>query len=395
MREVVIAGAVRTAVGKFGGALADVRAVELGTVVVKEALRRTGLAPEDVDEVIMGQVLQAGAGANAARQTALLSGIPAAVPAYTVNKVCASGMKAVTLGALSIASGENEIVVAGGMENMSAAPFLLSRARWGYRLGDGDLLDCLLRDALTDPGEHCHMGITAENLAEEFHVSRADQDEFAAHSQQKTAAALRAGKFEGEIVPVKVPQRKGDPVSFSVDEFPRPDTTVDVLAKLRPAFKKDGTVTAGNASGINDGAAAMVLLSADEAERRGIRPMARLVAYASAAVEPLRMGLGPVPATKAALAKAGLKLNDIRVVELNEAFAAQSLAVIRELGLDPSIVNLNGGAIALGHPVGASGARIVVTLLHVMAERLARLGLATLCVGGGQGMAVIVQRCRS
>ena len=394
MRDVVIAGAVRTAIGRFGGALADVPATELGTIVVREAMARARVAPEEVDEVVMGHVIQAGAGLNPARQVALRSGMPISVPAYTVNKVCASGMKAVALGARAIASGENEIVLAGGMENMSAAPFLLQKARWGYRLGDGELLDSVLRDALQDPIEGCHMGITAENLAAEFGISRREQDEFAAQSQRKTAATIEAGRFEAEIVPVEVPQRKGEPLSFATDEFPRPDTTAEVLAKLRPAFKRDGTVTAGNASGINDGAAAMVLLSADEAKRRGIRPMARIVSYASAGVEPSRMGLGPVPATQAALDKAGRTLEEIEVVELNEAFAAQSLAVIRQLGLTPDIVNLNGGAIALGHPVGASGARILVTLLHIMADRGAGMGLATLCVGGGQGMAVVVAKER-
>ena len=395
MREVVIAGGVRTAIGRFGGALAGVPAVELGAVVVKEALRRAEIPARDVGEVIMGHVLQAGAGVNPARQVALMSGIPAAVPAYTVNKVCASGMKAVALGALSIASGENEIVVAGGMENMSAAPFLLPRARWGHRLGHGELLDCLLRDALMDPQEQCHMGITAENLAREFDISRREQDEFAAESQRKAAEAIEAGRFEAEIVPVEVPQRKGGATSFRVDEFPRPGTTVEILSKLRPAFKEGGTVTAGNASGINDAAAAMLLLSAEEAKRRGIRPMARIVSYASAALEPMRMGLGPVSATRAALSRAGLKLEQIEGIELNEAFAAQSIAVIGELGLNRRILNLNGGAIALGHPVGATGARIIVTLLHIMADRGMRLGLATLCVGGGQGMATIVETCAS
>jgi len=393
MREVVIAGAVRTAIGKFGGALADVSAVELGAVALKESLRRSGIPAEDVDEVIMGQVLQAGAGLNPARQVALMSGVPARVPAFTVNKVCASGMKSVTLAALSIASGERNIVVAGGMENMSAAPFLLPKTRWGQRLGDGEVLDVILRDALTDPGEQCHMGITAENLAQEFEISRCEQDEFAAESQRKAAVAIATGRFEAEIVPVEIPQRKGGSVSFARDEFPKPGTTVEILAKLKPAFKKEGTVTAGNASGINDAAAAMALLSADEADRRDIRPMARIVSYASTALDPMRMGLGPVAATRAALDRAGLTLHDIAAVELNEAFAAQSIAVIRELGLDLSRVNLNGGAIALGHPLGASGARIVVTLLHLMAERNLRLGLATLCVGGGQGMAVIVETC--
>lgn len=392
MREVVIAGAVRTAMGKFGGTLADVPVTELGAVVVREAIKRARVAPGEVDEVIMGQVLQGGAGINPARQVALKSGLPLSVPAYTVNKACASGMKAVALGALSIASGENEVVVAGGMENMSAAPFLLQEARWGYRLGHGELLDGLLRDALYDPTEGGHMGITAENLAAEFNISRREQDKFAVRSQRKAAMAIKEGRFQAEIVPVQVPQKRGEPLVFSVDEHPRPDTTVEALSTLKPAFKEDGTVTAGNASGINDGAAAMVLLSADEAKRRGIRPMAKIVSYASAGVEPAKMGLGPVPATKAALTKARLRLKDIEVIELNEAFAAQSLAVIAQWGLNPDIVNLNGGAIALGHPVGASGARILVTLLHIMADRGARLGLATLCVGGGQGMAIVVAK---
>ncbi|MEW6358032.1 MAG: acetyl-CoA C-acetyltransferase [Planctomycetota bacterium] len=392
MREVVVVGAVRTAIGKFGESLATVPVSDLGAIVVKEAMNRAGIVPGDVDEVIMGHVLQAGCGLNPARQVALKAGIPVARPAFTINKVCASGMKAIALGAQAIASDEAEIVVAGGMENMSRAPYLLDKVRSGYRLGDGDLLDCILRDALTDPTEGCHMGITAENLAEEFGISREAQDKFACRSQEKAAAAMKAGRFQTEITPVEIPQRKGDPIRFDRDEFPRPDTTIEVLAKLKPAFKPDGTVTAGNASGINDGAAALVLLSADEAERRGIEPMARIVSYAAAGVEPSRMGLGPVPAARAALKKASLTLNDIELVELNEAFAAQSLAVIRELGLNPEVTNVNGGAIALGHPVGASGARIVVTLLHAMADRGARLGLATLCVGGGQGMAMIVER---
>jgi len=392
MREVFIAGAVRTAIGKFGGALAAVPATELGAAVIAESMSRASVAPADVDEVIMGQVLQAGAGVNPARQAALLAGIPVSVPAYTVNKVCASGMKAVALGALSIASREAEIVVAGGMENMSAAPFLLRKARWGYRLGDADLLDSLLSDALRDPSENCHMGTTAEDLAAEFGITRLEQDRFAAHSQQKAAAAIQAGAFVPEIVPVEVPQNKGPSLSFAVDEFPRPDTTVAVLSALKPAFRQNGTVTAGNASGINDGAAAMVLLSPEEAARRGIQAQGRIIAYASAGVEPRRMGIAPARATGIALGKAGLDLADIDVVELNEAFAAQSLAVISQLGLDPGIVNLNGGAIALGHPIGASGARILVTLVHIMAARDVRRGLATMCVGGGQGMAMIVER---
>ena len=392
MRQVVIAGAVRTAIGKFGGALADVPATTLGTHVVREALARTGVAPDDVDELIMGHVLQAGTGLNPARQVALHAGLPVSTPAFTVNKVCASGMKAVTLAAQSIAAGENDIVVAGGMENMSAAPYLAPAARWGCRLGDGKLLDVVLRDALVDPTESCHMGITAENVGAEFAISRHDQDAFAAASQHKAGAAAAAGGFVPEIAPIDVPRRKGPPETVAADEFPRPDTTVEVLGKLKPAFKPDGTVTAGNASGINDGSAAMVLLAADEAARRGVEPMARIVSYASAGVEPSRMGLGPVPATRRALVRAGLDLADIDLVELNEAFAAQSLAVIGQLELDPAKVNVQGGAIALGHPVGASGARILVTLLHLLGVRGVRYGLATLCVGGGQGMAVIVER---
>jgi len=391
-REVVIAGAVRTAIGKFGGTLAAVPAVELGATVIREAMQRASLASTDVDEVIMGQALQAGAGPNPARQAALLAGLPVTVPAYTINKACASAMKAVTLAALVISSGEREIVIAGGMENMSAAPFLLPKARWGYRLGDGQLQDAILRDGLIDASECCHMGITAENLARELSISRQEQDAFAVQSQRKAMAAQRAGRFQAEIVPVEVPQKGGQSLAFAVDEFPRPDTSEEILATLQPAFNNEGTVTAGNASGINDGAAAMMLLSEVEAERRGIQPMARVLGYASAGVEPSRMGIGPVPAVPAALAAAGLQLADIDAVEVNEAFAAQALAVIGQLGLDPAIVNLNGGAIALGHPIGASGARILVTLLHILAERGLRYGLATLCVGGGQGMAVVVER---
>ena len=389
MQDVVIAGAVRTAIGKLRGAFAEISVVELGRAVVMESLRRTGISPNEVNELIMGHVLQAGNGLNPARQVALKAGLPVTVPAYTVNKVCASGMKAVALGAMAVASGEHAIVVAGGMENMSAAPFLLKHARWGYRLGDGELLDSILSEAFTDPSEQCHMGVTAENLATEFHIDRRAQDEFAVQSQQKAAAAIKAGKFKAEIVPFEIYQKKGAPLSIQDDEFPRPATTVEVLAALKPAFRQDGTVTAGNASGINDGAAAMVLMSAAEAQRRGIRPLATIVSAASAGVEPSRMGIGPVPATHAALARAGLKLSDLGVIELNEAFAAQSLAVLHDLDIDPGRVNVNGGAIALGHPVGASGARIIVTLLHIMADRRERFGLATLCVGGGQGMAMI------
>ncbi len=392
MQNVVITSAVRTAIGKFEGSLKDVSVTQLGKVVVKEALNRSEIDPKEVDELIMGQVLQGGCGSNPARQVQLLAGMPVSTKAYTVNKVCASGMKAVTLGALSIAAGENSVVVAGGMENMNTAPFILPRARGGYRLGNGEVLDSIVRDALTDPLSGGHMGITAENLAEKFDISRSEQDEFATESQRKAGEAIKAGRLKNEIIPIEIPQRRSDPISFDTDEFPRGDTTVEKLGKLKPAFKEDGTVTAGNSSGINDGAAAMVLMSQDEADRRNIKPMARIISYASVGVDPDYMGIGPVDATRLALSKAGLEISDIELIELNEAFAAQSLAVIKELELDESKVNVNGGAIALGHPVGASGARIIVTLLHAMKDRDARLGLGTLCVGGGQGMAMIVER---
>ena len=393
MQEVVIAGAARTAIGKFGGSLSGIPVTELGTTVVKEAMRKAGVAPEEVHELIMGHVLQAGVGLNSAHQVSRKSGMPISVSSYTVNKVCASGMKAVALGALAIASGENKVVIAGGMENMSAAPFLLTKARWGYRLGNGEINDYILSDALTDPLENCHMGITAENLAKEFDITRRMQDEFSFQSQQKAAEAQKNGKFDEEIVTVEVPVRKGDTLLFNKDEFIRTDTSIEALSCLKTVFDKHGTVTAGNASGINDGAAAMVLMSADEAKKREIKPMAKIISYASAGVEPGRMGIGPVDASKKAMDKAGLKISDIDVIELNEAFAAQSLAVIGQLGIDCEKVNLNGGAIAIGHPVGASGARIIVTLLHIMEEKKSRLGLATLCIGGGQGMALIVERC--
>jgi acetyl-CoA C-acetyltransferase len=393
MRDVVIVGAVRTAIGKFGGALAAVSAPRLGAAAVRESLSRARVEPGEVDEVILGHILQAGTGTNTARQALLLSGIPESTPAFTVNKACASGMKAIALGALSIASGESDIMVVGGMENMSAAPFLLEKARQGYRLGDGTLVDCMIRDALSDPLSGCHMGITAENVASKFGISREAQDMFAAQSQRKVSEATAADRFGAEIFPLETPRKKGKSLSFAKDEFPRPETTVEILSGLKPAFKEGGTVTAGNSSGINDGAAAMVLMAAEAAEERGIKPQGRILAQASAGVDPLLMGMGPVPATKAVFAKAGVSLADVDLIELNEAFAAQSLAVIAQLGLDEGIVNVNGGAISLGHPVGASGARIVVTLLHAMAERGAELGLATLCIGGGQGMSMLIASC--
>jgi len=392
MRDVVIVGANRTAIGKLGGTLSAVPVVTLGAMVMKAAIERAGVNVGAVDEVIMGQVIQAGAGPNSARQAVLEAGFPITLPAYTVNKVCASGMKAVALGYLSIASGEQNVVLAGGMENMSQAPYLLPQARVGYRLGNGVMQDAILRDALEDPTLLCHMGVTAETLAKEFGIDRKAQDVFAVGSQKKAGDAIASGRFKDEITPVVIPQRRGDAVVFDVDEYPRADTTTDALAKLKPAFQTDGTVTAGNASGINDGAAAMVLCAADEVDRFGAKPMARIVSVASSALAPNRMGMGPVEASKRALDKAGLSLSDMGAIELNEAFAAQSLAVIRALDLDVDRVNVNGGAIALGHPVGASGARILVSLLHILQARELQFGLATLCVGGGQGMAIVVER---
>jgi len=392
MRRVVIASAVRTAIGTFGGALAGVSAPDLGAVVIREALRRANVAPAQVDEVLMGIILQAGLGQGPARNASVKAGIPVTVPATTINKLCGSGLKAVTLAAQAISNGDAEIVVAGGMENMSAAPYLLPTARFGARMGNTPLVDGMIYDALTDVFNQYHMGITAENVAEKYGISRQEQDEFAAASQQKAAAAQAAGRFADEIVPVVIPQKKGEPLVFNQDEFIRPGTTVEKLALLKPAFKKDGTVTAGNASGINDGAAALVLMSEEAARSCGIRPLATLVSFASAGVDPAIMGIGPVDASRKALAKAGLTLDDIDLIEANEAFAAQSLAVGKELGWDPARVNVNGGAIALGHPVGASGARILVTLLYEMARRDVKRGLATLCIGGGMGIAAIVER---
>jgi acetyl-CoA C-acetyltransferase len=390
--EVVIVSAVRTAIGNFMGALSSLSATELGGVVIDAAIERAGLDKANVEEVIMGNVLQAGLGQNPARQAAIKAGLAETVPSMTINKVCGSGLKAVMLAAQSIRAGDADVVVAGGMESMSNAPYLLQGARGGYRMGDQAVIDSMIRDGLWCAFCDIHMGITAENIAEKYGLTREEQDEFAAWSQQKAEAALKAGKFKDEIVPVKVPQRKGDPLLFDTDEFPRAGTTVETLAKLRPAFKKDGTVTAGNASGINDGAAALVVTSAERAKELGLKPLAKVVSYASAGVNPSIMGIGPVDATKKALAKAGLELKDIDLVEANEAFAAQSLAVGRDLGFDREKLNVNGGAIALGHPIGASGARILVTLLYELQRREGRYGLATLCIGGGQGVAMVVER---
>lgn len=392
MREVVIASAARTALGSFGGSLKDVPATELGAIVIKEAIKRAGIKGEQVEEVVMGNVIQAGLGQNPARQATLKAGLPNEVPAMTINKVCGSGLRCVALAAQMIKAGDADIVVAGGMENMSAAPYLLDKARWGQRMGDGKLVDAMIKDGLWDAFNNYHMGVTAENIAKEWNLSREEQDAFAAASQQKAEAAIKAGKFKDEIVPVVIPQRKGEPKVFDTDEFPRFGTTTETLAKLRPAFIKDGTVTAGNASGINDGAAAFVVMSAEKAEELGIKPMAKIVSYGSKGLDPAIMGYGPFHATKKALEIAGLTVDDLDLIEANEAFAAQSLAVAKDLKFDMSKVNVNGGAIALGHPVGASGARILTTLLYEMEKRDAKKGLATLCIGGGMGTALIVER---
>lgn len=390
-RDVVIVSAVRTAIGSFMGTLSNIPATELGAIAIKAALERAGISGDQVDEVIMGNILQAGTGQGPARQAAMKAGIPQEVTSFAVNKLCGSGMKAVHIGAQTIANGDADIIVAGGMENMSAAPYLLPKARTGYRMGDGQILDSMLTDGLNDAFAGYHMGITAENIAELYNLTREEQDEFSAWSQQKCEAAIKEGKFKDEIVPVVIPQRKGDPIVFDTDEFPRAGVTKEALAKLKPAFKKDGTVTAGNASGINDGAAAIVLMSRERAEQLGIKPLAVIKATGAAGCDPAIMGIGPVPATKKALEKAGLSIDDIDLVEANEAFAAQSLAVGRDLNIPREKLNVNGGAVALGHPIGASGARIIVTLIHEMKRRGDKIGLATLCIGGGQGISTIIE----
>lgn len=392
MTKAVIVSAVRTPIGSFQGALTEIPAQELGALVIKEALSRAGVAPDQVDEVIMGNVLQAGLGQNPARQAMIKAGLPETVSALTINKVCASGLKSIALAAQAVHAGDGEILVAGGMENMSRAPYLLEKARTGYRMGDGKLVDMMIRDGLWCAFGDTHMGITAETVAERWGLTREEQDQFSAESQQKVEKAQAMGLFKEEIVPVVIPAKKGDPVIFAEDEFPRKGITEAALSKLRPAFKKDGTVTAGNASGINDGAAALVVMSEEKAKELGLTPLAAVEAYASAGVAPDVMGIGPIEATKKVLQKANISLEEIDLIEANEAFAAQSLAVAKELGFNRDIVNVNGGAISLGHPIGASGARIVVTLLHEMKRRDAQKGLATLCIGGGQGMAMILSR---
>ena len=391
MEQAVIVSAVRTAVGSFGRSLNSVPAVELGVTALQEALRRINLEPGQVDEVILGNVLQAGLGQNPARQVAVRAGIPQEVPAFSINKVCASGLKSVFLAAQAVKLGDAEIVVAGGIENMSQTPYALKGARWGQRMGDGELVDLMILDGLWDIFHGYHMGMTAENVAAKYGITREEQDEFAFQSQQKAENAIKSGRFKEEIVPVKIPQRKGDPILFDTDEHPRFGTTLEAVAKLKPAFKPDGTVTAGNASGINDGAAILVVMSARKAEQLGLKPLALITSYASAGVDPAVMGTGPIPASRKALARAGWSAADLDLIEANEAFAAQAIAVNREMGWDLSKVNVNGGAIALGHPIGASGARIFTTLIHEMVKRGARKGLATLCIGGGQGAAIAVE----
>jgi acetyl-CoA C-acetyltransferase len=388
----VIVAAARTPVGSFGGSLASLPATALGATVVKALLERTGLAPEQVDEVIMGQVLTAGVGQNPARQTTIHAGLPHTVPAMTINQVCGSGLRAVHLAMQAVLCGDAEIVIAGGQESMSQSAHVVPGSRDGKRMGEWKMVDTMLADGLVDAFHNYHMGVTAENIAKKYEFSRDLQDAFAADSQQKTEAAQKSGRFDDEVVPVAVPQRKGDPVMFTQDEFPRAGTTADGLGKLRPAFDKEGTVTAGNASGINDGAAAVVVMSAAKAKELGLTPIARIKAFSTAGVDPAIMGTGPIPASTKCLERAGWTVADLDLIEANEAFAAQAMSVNKDMGWDTDKVNVNGGAIAIGHPIGASGARVLVTLLHEMQKRDAKKGLATLCIGGGQGVALAVER---
>jgi len=392
MQDVVIVAATRTAVGSFQGSLANIPAVDLGAAVIRQLLAQTGIDPAQVDEVLMGQVLTAGAGQNPARQAAIKAGLPHAVPAMTLNKVCGSGLKALHLGAQAIRCGDAEVIIAGGQENMSLSNYVLPGARTGLRMGHSQMIDSMISDGLWDAFNDYHMGITAENLVDKYGISREAQDAFAAASQHKAAAAIEAGRFVDEITPIQIPQRKGAPLPFATDEQPRPGTTAEALAKLKPAFKKDGSVTAGNASALNDGAAAVMLMSASKARALGLPVLAKIAAYANAGVDPAIMGIGPVSATRRCLDKAGWTLDQLDLIEANEAFAAQSLSVAKELEWDASKVNVNGGAIAIGHPIGASGCRVLVTLLHEMIKRDAKKGLATLCIGGGQGVALAIER---
>jgi acetyl-CoA C-acetyltransferase len=392
MTDIVIAAALRTAIGKFGGTLAKTPAPELGATVIRALLAKTNLKPEQISEVILGQVLAAGSGQNPARQALIKSGIPVSVPAMTINKVCGSGLKAVMLAAQAVRCGDADIVIAGGQENMSAAPHVLLGSRDGFRMGDAKLIDSMIVDGLWDVYNQYHMGVTAENVAKQYSIARGQQDEFAVASQNKAEAAQKAGKFKDEIVPVMIPQRKGEPVAFASDEFIKLGTTLESISGLKPAFSKDGSVTAANASGLNDGGAAVLVMSAERAAQLGLKPLAKIKAYASSGVDPSIMGMGPVPASRRCLEKAGWNAADLDLMEINEAFAAQACAVNKEMGWDTSKINVNGGAIALGHPIGASGCRVLVTLLYEMARRDAKKGLASLCIGGGMGVALAVER---
>jgi acetyl-CoA C-acetyltransferase len=391
MKDVVIVSAVRTPIGNFGGSLKDVPAAKLGGIVIKEALKRVGVDPASVDEVIFGNVLQGGLGQNVARQASIAAGIPVEVPSWTLNKVCGSGLRTVSVAAQIIKAGDADIIVAGGAENMSASGYAVPSARWGARMGEAKLVDIMVNDGLTDAFHKYHMGITAENVAEKWGLTREEIDAFSANSQQKAVAAIKAGKFKDEIIPVEIPQKKGDPKIFDTDEFPKDGVTPESIGKLKPAFKADGIVTAANASGINDSAAALVVMSAEKAAELKLKPLAKIVGYGSAGVDPAIMGIGPIESTRKALKKAGIEVKDLDLIEANEAFAAQCVAVGKELGFDPAKLNVNGGAIALGHPIGASGARILITLLYEMQKRKSKYGLATLCIGGGQGTSLIVE----
>ncbi|HAE42744.1 MAG TPA: acetyl-CoA C-acyltransferase [Clostridiales bacterium] len=391
-REVVIASAVRTPIGSYGGSLAALSAVQLGAVAAKEAIKRAKITPDMIDEYVIGNVLSAGLGQNVARQVAIAAGVPVEVTGFTLNKVCGSGLRAVSLAYQFIQNGDCDIVLCGGTESMSQAPYVLNNHRWGQRMGDGKIVDSMVYDGLTDAYNNYHMGITAENIAEQWKITKEEQDQFAVSSQNKAEAAQKSGRFKDEIVPVEIPQRKGDPVVVDTDEFPKHGSTIEKFAKLKPAFKKDGTVTAANASGINDGASMLIVMSKETADKLGVEPLATIASFASGGVDPTIMGYGPVPATKKALDKLGWTVEDLDLIEANEAFAAQSISVVRDLGLNPEKVNVNGGAIALGHPIGGSGARILVTLLHEMKKRDSKKGLATLCIGGGMGTTLLVER---
>lgn len=392
MKKAVIVSAARTPIGSFGGALAPLSAVDLGVVAAKEAIKRAGIEPSAIEEVYFGNVLGAGLGQNVARQVTLGAGIPVETPALTINMVCGSGLRAVSMAAQFVESGQCDVILCGGTESMTNAPYLLPKNRWGQRMGDGKVVDYMVYDGLTDVFNQYHMGITAENVAEQYGLTREDQDKFSVQSQNRAEAAQKAGRFKEEIVPVEIPQKKGDPILIDTDEYPRHGSTLEKMAKLKPSFKKDGTVTAGNASGINDGAAALIVMSKEKADELGLKYLCEVAGYGSAGVDPKVMGLGPIPATKKALKNAGWTVDDLDLIEANEAFASQALAVTRELGLDPEKTNVNGGAVALGHPIGASGARILVSLIYEMEKRDAKKGLATLCIGGGMGTSLLVQR---